>query len=428
MTIYTNHQQPKDKQDMKRTVFALCATVIALSATAQGTIKQRLQGHPKIDSLVSEMEALGRSVRVSYYYDGRLHKTIMIGCGLMKDYQPTPPTGDPKRDSLMHKQDSVRQMETLRLKRAYDTMRRTCQQLTDEAKESYSWEYHRNGVDSVRCTIALGEYVNGDTMQTYRHNRDVFYYNAPEIITFRYDPWPGSDVSPWRLKGYATFRYEYTPDSVSKMPKERSPFDKEAYKRLLQPILKQKGITTRQFYVYHDSTYTFEQKDWDNEEFVIRSNTISPRQLKSETWGTVYTLGSSAQADTVLSQIKQATWAFLNEHPDMDFSFNPTSEYHSRALEDMFHTFDSKRVPSSFYVYVHRSPIPGSTTDSEHHIVILESKGDMMVPMEWQILKSWKNGKVEYDKKAAKNLTPKQARDNTSASRSVITHGYEPID
>ena len=372
---------------MKRTVFALCATIIALSTTAQGTIQQRLKGNPKIDSLVSEMEALGRSVRVSYYYDGRLHKTIMIGGGLMKDYQPTPPTGDPKQDLQALKLDSVRQMETLRLKRAYDAMRRTCQQLTDEAKESYSWEYHRGGVDSVRYTIALGEYVNGDTMQTYRRNRDVFYYNAPEIITFGYDPVPGSDVSPWRHKGYATFRYEYTPDSVSKMPKERTPFDKDAYTRLLQSILKQKGITTRQFYVYHDSTFTIEKKDWNNEEFVIRSNTISPRQLKSETWGTVYTLGSSAQADSVLSQIKQATWAFLNEHPDMDFSFNSNSGYHSRALENMFHTFDSKRVPSSFYIYVHRSPIPSSTTDSEYHIVIIESKGDIMVPMEWQILK-----------------------------------------
>ena len=58
-------------------------------------------------------------------------------------------------------------------------------------------------------------------------------------------------------------------------------------------------------------------------------------------------------------------------------------------------------------IYVHRSPIPGSTTASEYHIVILESKGDMMVPMEWQILKSWKNGKAVYDKKASKNLTPK---------------------
>ena len=413
---------------MKRTVFSLCATIISLCASAQGIIQQRLQGHPKIDSLVSEMEALGRSVRVSYYYDGRLHKTIMIGSGLMKDYQPTPPTGDPKRDSIAHKQDSVRQMETLRLKRAYDAMRRTCQQLTDEAKESYSWEYHHSGVDSVRYTIALGEYVNGDTMQTYRRNRDVFYYNAPEIITFGYDPIPGSDVSPWRQKGYATFRYEYTPDSVGKLPKELAPFDKEAYKRLLQPILKQKGIATRQFYVYHDSTYTFEQKNWDNEEFVIRQNTISPRQPKSETWGTVYTLRSSAMADSVLSQIKQTTWTYLDEHPGMDFHFAPSIYYAPRAMQDLFRTFDYKKVPNTYSVYILRDPIYGSQTDEEFHIVILESKGDMMVPMEWQILKIWKNGKMEYDKKAAKNLTPKQARDNTSAHRSVTTRQFEPID
>ena len=101
MTININ-QQLNDEQDMKRITFALCAIIIALSTTAQETIQQRLQGHPKIDSLVTEMEVLGRSVRLSYYYDGRLHKTIMIGSGMMKDYQPTPPTSDPKRDSIAH--------------------------------------------------------------------------------------------------------------------------------------------------------------------------------------------------------------------------------------------------------------------------------------------------------------------------------------
>lgn len=413
---------------MKRTVFALCAILIALCTSAQGTIQQRLQGHPKIDSLVSEVTALGGSCHVSYYYDGRLHKTILIGCGLMNDYQPTPPTGDPKKDSLIQKQDSVRRIGVEMAKRRYDALRRTCQQLTDEAKESYSWEYHRGGVDSVRYTIALGEYVNGDTMQTYRRNRDVYYYNAPEIITFGYDPIPGSDVSPWRHKGYATFRYEYTPDSVGKKPKELAPFDKEAYTRLLQPILKQKGVTCRQFYVYHDSTYTIEKKDWNNADFVFRQNTISPRQPKSETWGTVYTLRSSAMADSVLSQIKQVTWAYLDEHPGMDFDFNAYSDYGPRALETLFSHFDYKRVPFSYSVCIHRNPIPGSRTDWEFHIVILESKGDKMVPMEWQILKSWKNGKAVYDKKASKNLTPKQARDNTSAHRSTTTRQFEPID
>ena len=52
----------------------------------------------------------------------------------------------------------------------------------------------------------------------------------------------------------------------------------------------------------------------------------------------------------------------------------------------------------------------------------------MMVPMEWPILKSWKNGKVTYDKKAAKALTPEDARLRSSSYTEVITHGLEPID
>ena len=52
----------------------------------------------------------------------------------------------------------------------------------------------------------------------------------------------------------------------------------------------------------------------------------------------------------------------------------------------------------------------------------------MMIPSEWAILKSWKNGKVAYDKKAMKNLTPEQAREKTSAGRAFITRQFEPFE
>ena len=413
---------------MKRTAFSLCAILIALSTSAQGIIRQRLQGHPKIDSLVNEVKALGGGGRVTYNYDGRLHKNITIVCTQMNDFKPTPPTSDPKRDSMMRKNDSIRLMRIEQEKKIYDAIRRTCKSLTDEAKESYSWEYHRNGVDSVRYTIALGEYASGDTMTTYQRDREVFYYHAPEIITFHYDPRPDNDGSPWRLKGSGYFTYEYTPDSVGRKLNELAPFDKEAFAKLLQPILNQKGISKRQFYVYHDSTYTFEQKNWDNKEYVVRQNTLSPRQLKSETWGSVYTLRSSELADSVLNQFVQATWTFLDAHPGVRFSFMPGRDYGLKTLEELFTTSDWKRVPSSYKVFIHRNHIPGSQTEQEYHIVILESKGDMMVPSEWLILKSWKNGKAVYDRKAAKAMTPKEARDISSGFRYDETRQFEPVD
>ena len=51
-----------------------------------------------------------------------------------------------------------------------------------------------------------------------------------------------------------------------------------------------------------------------------------------------------------------------------------------------------------------------------------------MIPVEWAVVKSWKNGKVNYDKKALKTLTPEKAREKTSGNTSVITRQFEPFD
>ena len=212
-------------KNMKRIVFALCATIISLSTTAQGTLQERLQGNPKIDNLVNEVTALGGNPDVSYYFDGKFHKTVGIFSNLMNDFQPTPPTGDPKKDAQNHFLDSVRQDRINQGRKVYEAIRNTCKALTDKATESYSWEYHRDGVDSVRYTIAIGEYQNGDTMTIYHNQRDVQYYNAPELLSFYYNAFAHNDGNPWGAKGYGYFRYEYTPDSVFMPKKDIVPFD-----------------------------------------------------------------------------------------------------------------------------------------------------------------------------------------------------------
>ena len=406
---------------MKRITFALFATFIAVGTMAQVTLQKRLQGNPKIDSLVNEVAALGGGGNVSYYYDGKLHKTVKISCSLMNDFQPTPPTGNPQRDAQNQKMDSVRKERCEQGNRIYNAIRNTCKSLTDDAKESYIWEYHRNGVDSVRYTIALGEYQSGDTMTTWQRDREVQYYGAPEIITFRYDPLAGNDGNPWVSKGFGYFRYEYTPDSVWRHMKDLVPFNKEAYTALLQPILKQKGITSRQFYVYRDSTLSFKDVK-ENDDFVFLENTLTPLQPKNEMKGTVYTMHSKAQADSVLIQMIQTTWTFLEDNPGINFHFSPYTYYGLRTLNELFENLDYKRIMGFYHIYLH------SIDDKEFNIVFLEGTGDMMVPMEWLILKSWKNGKVVYDKKRMKDMTPKQARDNTSARRFTQTRQYEPID
>jgi hypothetical protein len=206
------------------------------------------------------------------------------------------------------------------------------------------------------------------------------------------------------------------------MPKKDIvPFDKDAYMKEILPILNQKGITSRQFYVYNDSTFTIVRKDRKEDDFVLREQTNEPVQTKSETRGTIYTLHSKAQADAVLEQIVKATWDYLEDNSGFWFSFHPYSDYGNRRLNELFESRYLTRTPSFYHIYLH-------SFGEEYNIMIVEGKGDMMVPAEWAIVKSWKNGKLTYDKKALKNLTPEQAREKTSGFTSVTTRQFEPFE
>jgi len=407
---------------MKRIVFALCATCISLGMLAQPKSFQRLQGNPKIESLTSELYKLGAHPQVSYYYDGKLHKTVSVSFARTNDFQPTPLTGDSKRDATNLKLDSLRKIQVFRQDSIYNALRSTCLSLIDGALESYVWESHRGGVDSVRYAIAIGAYQNGDSLMTYQRQREVFYYNAPELLSFQYDSYPYNDGRQWSPKGLGSFRYEYTPDSVFRSKKDIKPFNKEGYKQKLLPLLNQKDITRRQFYVYHDSTYTIDNTiDNSKKDFACRVITVEPKILKSETWGTVYTLHSREQAYALLAQMQAATWDFLEENPYMRFTFNQFHEFRDRRLSEFFENLEYKRNPEFYRIYLH-------SYGEEYNIIIVEGTGNMMVPMEWAIIKSWKNGKVTYDKKAAKAMTPLEARLRTSEFTMTETRSFEPID
>lgn len=412
---------------MKRIAFSLCATIVSLSTTAQGTLLKRLQGNPMIDSLANYVYNIGTSVPdwITYSYDGKYHKTVRIQCMLTNDFHPTPATGDPKKDLLNQRNDSIMQDRINREQQVYEAIRNTCKTLTDNALESYVWEYHRNGVDSVRYAIVIGEYQNGDKLMTFQRQRNVEYYNAPELVSFEYNSYSYNIGSQFSPKGFGYFRYEYTPDSVYK--KDFVPFDKEAYTRLIMPILKQKGITSRQFYVYHDSTFTIVRKDRNEEDFIIRENTLDPKQIKSETRGTVYTMHSRTQATAVLDQIKNSTLAFLEDNTGFWFSFYPTITFTNGthwklSFSELFESQYLSRVPDFYHIYIH------CASEQEFNIIIVEGQGDMMIPAEWAVLKSWKNGKVTYDKRAMKALTPKQAREKTRSLSSVVTRSFEPFE
>ena len=136
---------------------------------------------------------------------------------------------------------------------------------------------------------------------------------------------------------------------------------------------------------------------------------------------------SRTQATAVLDQIKNATLAFLEDNTGFWFSFYPTITFTNGthwklSFSELFESQYLSRVPDFYHIYIH------CASEQEFNIIIVEGQGDMMIPAEWAVLKSWKNGKVTYDKRAMKALTPKQAREKTRSLSSVVTRSFEPFE
>ena len=53
----------------------------------------------------------------------------------------------------------------------------------------------------------------------------------------------------------------------------------------------------------------------------------------------------------------------------------------------------------------------------DYNLLVLDTKGDMWLPVEWPSMKSWKNGEVVYDKKV--QLTPQQMKDYAGTCMSM---------
>ena len=369
------------------------------------SMSMQAQGNPKIDSLISELRAIGQEPNITYsYLYGRHKREIHIAAVHFHDFQPHTKTGDERMDRINAIGDSLflntkqRDEEVLRL------IQRTCKSMAEDATESYMWEYHRNDIDSIRYSMALGEIPEGKASHSSStKNHDVYYYDAPQILTYRYTSAPRTDsISRWDMKGMGVFEYIESTDSVDGKTEY---LDHEAYTRHIASILKQKGVESRPIFFSHDTTCTVEKS---NDNFVVRVETTLPVQPRSETRGTLYTIHSEELANRVLSQLADATWQYLKEHPNTCYEFNPERKYSHGSLRSFFVSTREPQVCDEFRMLIH------SLRDEEFHILMLHTQGDLWIPSEWPVLQSWKNGKVTYARKA-KRLTPQEIKAYTTS-------------
>lgn len=379
----------------------------------------------KIDSLVNYIREISQPeeveysrssadmVNVEYRYNGKHHKNVSIDCDLY-NIPVVEETGDQKRDSVYRMLDAYYQRKQAKAQQVHDALISTCKSLFDVVEPSHS--SMREHQDSIEYIIDLGR---SDTKGVEPTDE------TSEKVNFRHYPYrfpsniPSTSFTP---KVHGTFYYEYTPDSAWSQTHEL--IDKKELAKLIKPILSQKGIERRSIRISHDANCTVKPNYRYNENNVSLWCEAKPMdslsyQPCSETKGTVYTMHSREQMQSVLRQLTEVIWVFLDRHPHTYYDFYPgqmvPEDFPSGTYNRYFSMYQETLLHEDYTIYIHNYR-------DEYNLLVLDTKGDLWLPVEWPSMKSWKNGKVILNKKIT--LTPQQMRDRAGRGYLSMQKSY----
>ena len=308
---------------MKKVIIILW--VILISFCAYGQENERLRNHKmpeKIENLFQYADSLGYGAKVHYIQRETRKVSISFSHFVRKD----------KNVALL-----------------LDSVRHTFYALADEAHETYFWESHADGKDSLQYTLQLNT----------------------GYLKFSYKP----------DGGVAYLDYMHPMDSIKHSITEK--IDKKGYWKKLNKILNRKGVSRQKFYIYNDSTHIIPKED----QFVGSSHSQNPN---IEHRGIIYTIASKELADKLKQEILQETWSFTDKYPNLMYSINPDE---TRGEIVVFLSAGGRmyRIQEMLTVALRNN-------QDTYQIVVSDFNGDQYRPADLIGLKSYKNGKKVYHK------------------------------
>lgn len=360
------------------------------------------QMNPLVDSLVKEVEALNK--RSVYYTYHLLPYEVIPRCYYRIQHQVHAPWVSPVSSNAMRfkpKYDSLYSVVHPREARIADAIRNTCWALAQDAQESHMWEYHQDGLDSLKYAIKIGG-QDYDVTKRLPHARHI---DAPNSVKYIYRP----DGAQWYFEGgdekglphhrYGEFEYEFVPDSVSRTPR---PIDVKDFSRYIRPILKRDGIKSHRLYIRADSSLA---KLHPEVKMLYTAKYYGEPPYGEEMRGMVYAIESEEQAEAVLDELNHATMTYIEHHKDMICEYYKRNYFDINAQLMLECFIPDKKFPDGrgreykiFYKYVY-----DEYDNKKFYFVVMDTDraGQYVpnLPYEWQNMKSWVNGKVTYYKK-----------------------------
>ena len=363
---------------MKKTLLTILCCCLTIGMQAQTTKLLRKYQNPKIEGLLNYAESLGREVTIVHTGEDRY---VDFSVEMYNDVRYPVDEQNPDRETYerWNREHYERRAKSALL---IDSIRNTFIGLLDDAKKSYMWDYHQEGVDSMYYTVALGKYNKGEVKEHQRKDREreLEYSFAPEILTFRFyqDAPRYIQKDAPSSKGIGELFYKYQPEVSDSNEVE---VDMMELMKEVGKVLKKNKVKYRTLQTEIDSTY-----DWNNREIIT-----SYSRRAGTTTSRVYDSRCKEETNKILEEIKAVVWDYLDKHPHADFTFiNRKNAPQLNPMAIRVYKGDEESI-ELFNVYVQYLD-----RRNEYCFLISTSKGNYVLPAGWGRLKRWKNGEKKY--------------------------------
>lgn len=361
-----------------------------------------LDGQYNMDSLLSRLPGVGVDVDGTPTINGkRVRKLLIDGNEVSLDGKVSVKTGESKIDSAYR-------AKAIRNSAAYKLIRRTVRELQEEAAESYSYEYHQHGADTIITTMALRNPANDSSniySHKYRFSPVAQVVRAPERIYFKYENMSESmkEISPYTPIGIMNFTYD---GIVGNTPEPTKDFDVAALRKKLAPIFKDKRIKRHELLCRHDST--FDRLAYNDSLFHIGQHLKGIQSMTTGSIGpggesqyTIYKYTDEEQAKAVMHQVLDCVCQQIKDNPEQAYSVMSDAYFGTQPIE----LFTAYPCAQSYKDYqegkrnrVEQMSIMSYMDPDGFYIILNVRHGDDTFPYEWKTLKSMVNGEKVYYK------------------------------
>jgi len=295
-----------------------------------------------------------------------------------------------QKQSLVQTYDSINNLRRQKIVSALDSIRLTFARLGEKSSETYLYEYHRNGVDTMKYSLVFAK--NDDSLKIEHPAKHVLMNGPCEAAIFNYYRGPWEDSSGYIENG--SYSHFLTIDKSIPYDSMR-PFDAATFNKLIQPsikkILKLKGVQSYPVYWRHDDGF-----DDDVEHGLTVKYTYSHTNNKRTTSHAGLTTGTSyfipiqyeVEAKQLFQQLKSISYDYVVSHPEQPYRYDCSMDYKNCYPRELLDGSVYKDSDSYSLIWLFG--------EDGYHLLSISTKGEMWMPKDWMKIKSYINGKIEY--------------------------------